>query len=448
MKFRTTLILAALLALGIFGVVMLQKKDTRKEEAKKSEGKLLDYSGNKIIELFIEPSGIHARRDSSGWKILQPVATDGDKNSLDAITNLFEWAKIERVVSSDGASLADFGLEPPAARLIVVSAAGRDTLMVGEKSQVGSFVYARKNHSSEIFLTTTSLQTNLEKSLFDFRDKSVLAFDRNQANEIEIVNEHGTFMLIRNGAYWEITRPVALRADASKINTLLDRTSYQQASEFVAEEAIHPAQFGLDRPRYQMILTLGANKAQKTLLVGKMDKGKYFGRDQSKRPVFTLDSAYVNLLNVTVASLRNKKLSDFNSGDADRVEIRVGDSLYVCTKDTANEWLLTAPVERRTKSWKVSGILSDLSSLLAENFAADNPGSLAPFGLVKPRVQVKVMSKGQVLQEALFGNEKDKKTVYYKSGSDKVVAVIKKESFDKVNIHLNDIAEAATTAMK
>ncbi|MBN2356522.1 hypothetical protein JXO59_10435, partial [candidate division KSB1 bacterium] len=138
MKFRTTLILALILALGIVGVVMLQKQDARKEEVKKAEEKILSYSGEEIKEIMIEPSGIHALRDSNVWNIIAPVRTQGDKGALDAVANMFEWAKKERVVSSEPAEYASFGLLPPRAVLVVGSDEVQDTLYVGDKAPVGS----------------------------------------------------------------------------------------------------------------------------------------------------------------------------------------------------------------------------------------------------------------------------------------------------------------------
>lgn len=441
MKFKTTLILALILALGIAGVVMMQKKDARKEETKKSEGKIIAYSGEKIKELTIQPSGIHASRDSTEWNILEPIRTGGDKSALDAIASMFEWAKIERVVSSDPMEYPAFGLLPATMILVLKSDEKIDTLYVGEKSQVGSFVYARKAGSPDVFLTTTSLSSNIEKSLYDFRDKKVLAFERNEVNSVEISNDRGHFVINKNGNYWDLEQPISLRADATKISAILDRTSYQTAKSFVEENPKDLTKYGLQNPRIVFSLTLGAEKAKKTLFIGKLDNGQCYARDEAKTPVFTIDTAYVNLFKIGVAELRNKKLTDYNMSDVNRVEIKIADSTYICAKDTANEWSLISPVQRKAKSWKISSIISDISTLLAEAFADDAPKSLAPYGIDKPRVTVKLFQKEQLVCEILYGKEKDTKLVYCKTGNEKTVALIKKESFDKVNFKLNDISE-------
>ncbi len=439
MKFRTTLILAIILALGIAGVVMMQKRDAQKEEAKKSEGKILTYWGEKIKEIIIQPSGIHAVRDSAGWNIIEPVRTEGEKGTLDAVANMFEWAKMEKVVSSDPSEYASFGLQPPRAVLVVKSDETQDTLYVGDRSPVGSFVYARKGGSTDVFQTTTSLEYNTTKSLFDYRDKKILSFDKNQVNSVEIKNRKGRFVLNKNGAYWDLVAPVSMRADATKINSILDRSSYQSAQAFIEEQPQDLKKYGLHKPAVELSLTLGVHRSVKTLQIGDLHEGKYYARDTAKPPVFTVDSSYVNLLLVGLGDLRNKKLTDFSTADVDRVEITVGDSLYVCVKDTSNDWSLVAPKQGGTKSWKISSILTDASTLKAEAFADDTPTSLKSYGLEPPRVKINFYRQSQLLAQVLYGKNKDDKLVYCKTGDEKAVALVKKESFDKANIKLNDI---------
>ena len=82
MRFRTTLILALVLALGILGVVYTDKQERNQEEADRESEKILAYSGEQVLGIHLLPAGIRAERDSSGWQLLAPVHTAGDKISL------------------------------------------------------------------------------------------------------------------------------------------------------------------------------------------------------------------------------------------------------------------------------------------------------------------------------------------------------------------------------
>ena len=106
MNFKTTGILALVLAIGIVAVILLDKKDERQEEAEQIESKLLNIEKEDVAEIILQPSGIHCVKDSNEWKIVEPVRTDGDKSAIDAIANMFSHAEIERTIASDPAEYA------------------------------------------------------------------------------------------------------------------------------------------------------------------------------------------------------------------------------------------------------------------------------------------------------------------------------------------------------
>ncbi len=441
MKFRTTLILALFLALGIAGVVYLNKEDAREEETKKSSDKIVSYHGSAIQEISVAPVGIMARRDSSRWRILRPVQTDADDAVLNAIADMFEWARIERVVSSEPAAYASFGLQPPRAILTLATGTEQDTLYIGDDSQVGSFVYARQSGRPDVFMTTTSLWNNINKTLFDFRDKNILTFQQSQANAVEIKNSLGLFQLTKAGSDWEMRQPRAYRADSKKIDEIMNRVAYQRATGFVDDQPVTLAAYGLDKPAFIFSVTLGADKAQKTLRIGNRVEAKYYAMDAAKPPVFMVDSAFVHSLRVTVDDLRNKTLGDDLFAQADYLELVVGDTTYACRKDTADQWSLLQPVSRKAKNWKMISILSDLQTLTAVGFASDDPASLKPFGLDRPRIQGRVFLQEQKLFDLALGKSKDDNTIYARRGGDETVYLIKKVLLDKLQLSLTDLAE-------
>lgn len=441
MKFRTTLIFAALLALGIVGVVYMNKQDARNEEAKKSSEKILDYSGETINEISIWPAGLIARRDSSKWRILEPVQADADDAVINTIADMFEWAKTERIVSSDPNAYHSFGLLPPRGVLVVKSNTNQDTLYVGDDSQIGSFVYARKAGHPDVFLTSSSLWTNINKTAFDFRDKNILSFQQSQAHSVEIKNTHGLFKLVKAGSDWEMQYPKAYRGDSKKIDEIMNRVAYQRAAEFIDEQPVQLAAYGLDAPAYKFSVTLGDNRAQKTLIIGKMKDGKYYAQDIAKPPVFTVDSSFVHVLRVSAADLRNKKLVDSFIAQADEVELSVDDSTFVCSKDTANHWSLLQPVHRKAKDWKLSSILTELQTLTATGFASDDPPSLQPYGLNKPRIRCRASLNGEQILDLALGSDKDAETLYAQKGDDKTVYIVKKDIFHKLQLRLTDLAD-------
>lgn len=446
MKFRNTLILAAVLALGIWGVVYLNKQDAKKEETKKSDEKILTVAPAQIKEMIIEPSGIHARRDSSEWKLESPVQTLGDKSNLDAIANLFDWAKKERVVSSNPAEYGDFGLRPARTTLILKHDKGQDSIYIGDNSPTGGFVFARKSGSADVFLTTTSLESNTSKSLFDLRDKSALAFDRTAAREMSIQSAKAQLLVSKEGSQWRISKPIPWRADETKVSDLLSKISNARASSFVDENPVNLAGYGLDKPLYTITVLLGDNLAKKSLFIGKADGADYYAKDDSRKPVFKVDSAFVHGFKFKPDDYRSKKIIEFSVSEINKVVVKQNDSTFVFEKDTTNTWAMRQPGGQKIKTWKVSTLVSDIELLQAESFAAEQAGDLAPYGLSRPVVQVELFQTDRSVGGILLGKNKDGETMYLKRSDTPTVFVVKKETLDKVKINFADLLETTSVA--
>ena len=440
MNFKTTGILALLLIIGVVAVVLLDKQDEKKEEAKQAEEQLLDIEKEHVSEIILLPSGIHAVKDSAEWDIVAPVETDGDKSSIEALVNMFNWAKIDRIISSDTSEYNTYGLDPALGKMVLVRENGSDTLYVGDKSPTGSFVFARKSGSPEVFLTTTTLQTNVEKSLFDLRDKNVLGFESSQVRSAELDVPQGEFSVSRIGGEWKLTAPIEAEADKSEIDQILNRISSERVRQFVEESPENLREYGLGNPDMQIDLFLGENRAQKTLLIGDASDDKYYAKDASRSPVFLVDSAFVNVLNTTLYDLRKKDLADFTSSDVTRFELEFSGQTFVCEKDTAGTWMVVQPTARKSKSWKMSSITRAASQLEVVNFVDDDPTSLNQFGLANPQVNARFYQNGQLLLDVSLGDTVGQ-DVYAKVADSESVYLVESSVLETWQPELDDISE-------
>jgi len=440
MKFRTTIIMALIFVIGLAAVLLVNKHDEKKAEAKKIEGKLLNIDKDKINEIQLQPSLIHIVKDGQNWKIVAPVETEGDKNSIDALINMFDWAKVERVVSSEPAEYADFGLVPGKGKMIITCDSTSDTLYVGDKNPTGSFVFARKSGSPDVIVTTTTLQTNIEKKLFDLRNKKVLSFDKNNVKELLLNTKKANISLTKTGNDWNITSPSDFKADNTEVNKITNRLNSENVKEFVDEDPANLQKYGLVRPTVKVDLFLGENKAKKTLLIGKAKDDKYFAKDDSRKPVFLVDSAFVSIFNKSVHDLRNKDVADFDQTSANKLELNYSGNTVICQKDTANNWIVITPDSGRAQNYKISSIIREVSGLKVEQFVTDSPKSLGSFGLSRPEVTCKIFNNNQLLTELLLGKEKDDK-IYAKTADVKSVYLVNKNIMEKLKPKLEDILE-------
>lgn len=440
MNFKTTLLLALILAVGIGAVVLLNKQDEKKEEAEKIAEKLLDLENENINEIILEPSGIHCVKDSNEWKIVAPVETEGDKSSIDAVANMFGWAKMERNISSDPSEYATFGLDPERGKMILIHENGSDTLFLGDKSPTGSFVFSRKSGSPDVFLTTTTLESNIQKELFDLRNKKVLGFEKSSIKSFDLQIPGGFFSINKTAGQWTLTSPGNYDADESEVDKILNRLNSENAKEFVDEDPSNLAAYGLLNPKIKIDLILGENRAKKSLSIGNVKQDRYYAKDESRKPVFLVDSAFVNVLTTTLYDLRNKDLADFSAADVDKFELNFSDQKIVCSKDTSGTWMVEQPEPRKAKSWKVSTITRKASQLEVVKFVDDHPNSLSPYGLETPQVSAAFYKGEELVLDVSLGKQVDD-NVYAKTADSESVYLVEKEVLEDWTPEFDDISE-------
>src|SRR5262249_5502305 len=143
----------------------------------------------------------------------------------------------------------------------------------------------------------------------DFRDKTLLAFDRKQVSGLDIASREETVSLESADGGWKITRPVALAADGDTVNEFLEKLGGAKVKEFVADGPPSLDAYGLDRP-WRVTLHTGKDKerASRGLLLGKVDaakKGVYAMREGESSVLLVPEDVWTALpKNVAVA--RNK----------------------------------------------------------------------------------------------------------------------------------------------
>ncbi len=443
MNIKTTLILGLVLAVGVVLVLFVNKQDEKREEQKELEEKLLVLEKENVDELYLQPTGIHAVRDTlnNTWKITAPVQTDADKQAIDNILNMFNWAKTERVISSDSSEYGVFGLDPARGKLVVVHDQQSDTLFLGDENPTASFVFARKSGAPEVFLTTTSLKTHIEKNLFDLRDKRILAFDKAQVMGLGLKNKSNTFMMNKEMGFWTLSKPFETRAEESKVDQIINQLSSNKAKKFVDESPASLRLYGLDSPHYRIDLFLGADMAKKTLYIGDSVGETYYAKDESRKPVFTIDSSFVHDLDVTMFDLRYKKLTDVTASQIHKFKLTYTDSIIVCQKDSSGSWMIVEPVNQPAKSWKISSINSAIGRLKGEEFVSEHSKNLGRYELDKPRLRAVFYDKEETtLAELIFGKRKGD-LIYATSDSRDPVMLVENDTADDLFVSLDELVD-------
>ena len=140
---------------------------------------------------------------------------EADATAVGDFLRTLMLAQVTRVVDDTAADLKAYGLETPSLTVSLRLASGTQTVRVGEAGPLTATLYAKRDDSPKILLTTLAGRDLLTKSIQEFRRKRVLPFNRLQVTRVKIAGPRETVVLYRDGeaekAIWKIkqhTRPL------------------------------------------------------------------------------------------------------------------------------------------------------------------------------------------------------------------------------------------------
>ncbi|NOY77568.1 MAG: DUF4340 domain-containing protein [Calditrichaeota bacterium] len=447
MKTKNTLILLVILiAISAYVYFYEIKGGEERKKEKEAAAELLPIKKDDVSEVILERPAdhvrIHAKKTDDQWKIIEPIETEGDKFAIEGLINSVLNSKVNRVVAHDTSSLQDFGLKPPEGIIILSTKSGQhDTIFVGSKNPTGSFLFIRKNHQPEVELTSTSMSYEVKRNLFDFRDKTVLKFEKENVDKLDLKVPKGHYIVEKTGESWMITSPVRKKADKAEIGKLLNKVKNARVRKFVVEKAPSLAKYGLSHPKYVFTVFLKPNQSRKTLLIGKKeDKETVYAKDDSRNPIMSIPKSVPDGLNVSLFDLRDKTILHFKRENLSKIELIYPDSTIICQKDTSGNWMITFPDSAKTKSWKMSSLLSSLKNLKAKEFPGEGKRLFARTGLKKPQLIVRLYDKdGKFVESLLIGKTYDSKKTYVTTKEKKEVFGVSTNDLKNIKVRLEDI---------
>lgn len=157
-----------------------------------------------------------ANKQGSDWEFSKPSAQRADSEAISQLLAPLESGKFLSVASETPERLGKYGLEPPAITLRVEEGKNTATLLVGKKE--GENYYARDTSRPMIFLIDSDLHDKLAEKFSDLRDKTVLHFEAEDINHVDVHNASGAIAMSRKSAEdWSIDEPADEKGKTASI---------------------------------------------------------------------------------------------------------------------------------------------------------------------------------------------------------------------------------------
>ena len=452
-KGKSTLILLGVFVVLFAAIYFFEIKGGEKREKRdKIANQFFKADKDSVtqVEFTTASDVINCQKKGAEWFITAPIITAGDGQAIESDLSSILSAAIDRKIADSTSDLGLYGLAAPRGQVRVdYSNGGLTTLLIGDENPAGDMIFVKLQEDESIYTTQKSLWSNVNKKLYDLRDKKIMHFDVDEVRKISIDSrKKGKVTLEKVGGVWKIVAPVELEANENEVKSVLNRLATGRAKNFINEQPSDLKKYGLTKPDIAINLEIGQSLARTGFVIGdtaRNDGGGFYAREETRLPVFTIENWAVDGLRKGAFDLQNKKLTGFDGQHADRIVWRIANQEYAAIRVDSLNWMVVAPETLQVDATLMSRWLKSLGDVSADELESYQPKPLANYGLAMPYLRLSVFNRNNELGTILVGKEVGDK-YYAKTTKYPVVYRIKKNTFDRLYKLPEDLVKKAPPA--
>ena len=391
MKFKGTLWLAlGFLTLVLYYYLVDIPQGEKEREDKERSEKILLFEEGSVEEFSLSENGqtIQLTRRKDDWELTQPVQARGDRDSATSFLNRLKTITYTRVVDDNPEDLRIFGLSVPSIEIsLTLKNKEKISLSVGDNNPLGHSIYVKRGNENKVLLTRTP-RKDLEKSVYDLRNKSLMDFDTHTITEINIERKESHLIIKKSDDTWTLSDKITATGNPDDIMSFLNSILSTRIKKFIDESPEALTKYGLDNPSIRLNLTRSEGKSPLTLLVGKtLEKDGYYAKMKEEPNVVLLSNGLFTTLSRKLEFFLDKNLVDFKEDEITQFEIWNPEEKIrvVRDKDKKGSWKIESPFKTSANTATVNSLLFDLNGARIEEFITTLSNDHKFFGLSKPK---------------------------------------------------------------
>ncbi len=461
MKFRTTIILLIIAAIGAAYIFLYDRQQFRTEEwVQRQQMALPDYKTGQInkIELIKEKDTIVLEStDNVRWRMLRPLQLRADGAEVKKILSQFEFLrKVGTIKESETAnfSLVNYGLDKP--QIVVnlwmkesailketegtTGAESKYTINVGDRLAAGqNTVYINIEGSNDVVVVAAKFLEKVDKNINDLRNKWAFEYDMNAVERVRIQSDSkDPIVCSRADQHWWVTQPVSDRGDTARIRDILSELKNLNIAkaDFVSDKEEDIARHGLDKPR--LTISIGSTGGDtQSLLLGHSLDDRIYAKRNDESSIFFVQDVVLSDLDLEANDLRDKQLLRFDSIGTygiEKVELEYPDATLTMVKTKQYDWMITSPNKILADRDTIRKFVEKIKDLQIQLYEDDSGKNFDKYGLGDSSVKVSVFRKigeGETVKFLIGDSDPDGGLCYVKKdGEDPVYSVPTDEFYD------------------
>jgi len=444
MKFQGTAMMAAVfLSLGLYYFFVDLPAGQKEEAEKERSEKILPLEVEQVLEFSLTGTGdpiALKRKAPHSWKLIRPLSASGDSAEVETFLSEIENLKKTRVVEENPNDLSIYGLGAPLLKIhFKFENKKEETLLFGDESPMGGNLYIKRESHPAVMMAPAS-RSQFEKSVYNFRDKTLLNFSTGTIKHIQIISEKKNLELKKKGDVWEISGDVDAQGDKDAIMNFLQSIQFSRVREFVDENPDSLEPYGLNPPALKLILESEQGEIH-TLYLGnpKGEKG-YFGKINDSKNIVLVDPKLFDALSQKAVEFLDKTLLAFEEKEILELSLRSKNETLRMVRGESNHWDILSPVKTTADLSTINSLLFDLKEARIAEFIKISLDIPKTFGLDAPRKSFSLKMKDGKTWTLQLGNEtSDGQQVFASRSGESTVFSISKEAVNKLFRSLHDL---------
>jgi len=223
------------------------------------------------------------------WEITRPIQARADRWTVDSILRTLSGLTAERRYTEKNWQNQEFGLYPPRLKIRFEVQGKKHELWVGNRNPTGTYYYAKIPSSPDLLLIYDYQIQDLDRSLFDIRDKRVFSFPLDRIQTVEVKTPTKTFVLEKDKEGWKAKADPPLKLNTTPVENFLNDLLDLKVQSFLGEEREDP-RWGLREPSHVIrLVSSDQPPGEERLHLGKEVSGKgIYARSTLQKEVFFL----------------------------------------------------------------------------------------------------------------------------------------------------------------
>lgn len=422
MRKTITLLLIAI-ALAAYVYFYEIKGGEEREREKEAAEKLFNFEKDSVhsIEIKSYKGNFTFLKSEDGWQITVPVQIGADESPINSLLSSLSNTKKIRTFPIAVDALPQYGLKFRALSInFTLNDGVVHSVSLGDKTSIGSNIYASKK-DTVVSIIPSTLKTNADKALFDWRDKKAIHINKDQVRSFTLKNRNGNFTFEKESGDWQITTPLNAKAEKSSVEAILTKMDWGKINSVAVESAANLSTYNLNKPQIRIDFFSGQEKARTGISFSALKDNSAHGKDDARPHVFRIDSAFLKPMQGSLYSFRDKKILSFDKDKADGLNLSYEGSLMIFAKDSSGTWRLSSG--EKAKNFKINNVLSTLKNLEAAKFVEEKPRYFMPYGLVNPEGRIEIFAGDELLAELDVGFKKDGSVYIHNPRREPVVSI-------------------------